>query len=196
MTYKEARQRILAYLNADKMDAFAVYEPAIECEFGWIFSYNLKEAISPTLSSKIEQRKAQGHTYAEIEAILTPKDLEQDKLEAGLVGNMPVFVDKETGAIEVLSGTRIHESVLIEEIQERKTGQSCIWGVYLQEDLQGNYHKQSLLRKLLHLSASEVIALLKQPDTPIFIGSIRDVWYVHQALINSGLMTNYRKIAN
>ncbi|MDJ1482910.1 hypothetical protein QNI16_20580 [Cytophagaceae bacterium YF14B1] len=199
MDYQEAKQLVLEYLNQDAVQCgyrLAVYEPPIEFEYGWVFSFNTEHALEPRpFEKKVQQMLDNGLSLAQIEASLTNEDREQESKEVGLVGTAPIFVDRQTQQIRRL--TILHYSpmkVQLEEIREEKTGRKGVWCICLTQSLTGQSQKMAKLRMLLELSPVELMKHIKQIESPLFQGSIRDAWSLNEALKENEIPTQLVKL--
>ena len=195
MIYQEAKNKVLEYLNKEKKHKLRIVEPAREIEFGWVFSYNLESTFHPKIDfinqklkklifqDELSQEEAYLHLSRE-EIIIIDNSV-------GLVGNVPVFIDKETGEIEHC--LHWHTEVAIQNIRQRKFKKELSWKIYLKENLRDNLSKVKELRKYLNLKPLEILKANDQSTqgTSFFESEIfEQIFHYQQALTKTNI--NYQ----
>ncbi|MDJ1501532.1 hypothetical protein [Xanthocytophaga agilis] len=199
MDYQEAKQLVLEYINQDVVQhgyRLAVYEPAIEFEYGWVFSFDTEHALGlRPFEKKVQQMLDDGLSLPQIETSFTDEDREHEGKEVGLVGTAPIFIDKQTRQIRLLKNLHyIPMKVQLEAIREEKIGRKGVWCIYLTESLTGQSQKMAKLRMLLELSPVELMKHIKQIETPLFQGNIHDAWSLNEALKENEIPTQLVKL--
>jgi hypothetical protein len=109
ISYKQARRIALEELNSSsKGYRIALYEPGVSFEYGWIFYYDQEGVFHPRLSeinSKIKRCLEEGKSEEESRLLLSEKEQKIHSNSLGLVGQLPLFIDRETSKALFIKGT-------------------------------------------------------------------------------------------
>ncbi|HAS47069.1 MAG TPA: hypothetical protein DCS93_41680 [Microscillaceae bacterium] len=165
MKYEEAKAKVLEFLNKGSASRLMVYEPAEEQPYGWVFYYDLIGVFHPRLEEvnhKLKNCIYQGKGDEECLKALTPEERDIYENGIGLVGNRPVFIDKDTGDIRFCSNFYLEMDM--HQIREQKTSKKYYWKLYLKENLRKNKTKISEIRIWLSLSMQEIFQLINKAN--------------------------------
>ncbi|UZR96302.1 hypothetical protein [Chondrinema litorale] len=172
MKYSEAKNKVLEFLNRNEENIRKmVYEPAIEFEYGWIFTFDQEGVFHPKIDEvlkKIKSLKDANLTDNQIFENLSDEDLSIYENSIGLVGQAPVFIDKENGEVSYCLNPSIE--LEIQKIKEQKRGKKFYLKLYFIEDIRGNPNKIKELKNQLGFTNSDILKFFhkKNNDEPIF----------------------------
>lgn len=163
MEYSVAKEKVLEFLNRDQGFKLMVYEPAEEQPYGWVFYYNSEGVFHPRLpevEEKIRRLLDLGKDDEECLEALTSEERTIYENGSYLAGNIPVFIDKDTGEIMFCGGFNLE--IDMQHIREQKTGKKYLWKIYLREDVKKDREKVKELRYRLNKAPLEIFQLIDQ----------------------------------
>lgn len=148
LTYKEAKEKVLKYLNEDKIDyKLVLYLPGIEIKYGWVFYYDQEGVFHPKLTEineKISNFRKEGKEEDEILNLLTEEERRIEYESAGLVGHLPIFIDKENGKMKAYLPP---VEGIEQDVRKEKTRLDYKWELCFQKNEDINLEKVRALYK-------------------------------------------------
>jgi len=183
LKYEEAKKKVLEYLNKEQTkEHFLLNEPGEEISYGWVFSYDLKGIFHPKvkeIEEKIKALKIKGNMEDRLEDILTREEIEILDNAVGLVGNAPIFIDKETAEIRMC---QFPIEAIVQEIKESKTGQKYDWELRFKRQDYIRLEKIKQLHEMkkrfdTEIKITEMLFKVKHGQTFILTSNFREFIY-------------------
>ena len=135
-----------------------VKEPGVSFEYGWIFQYDHEGVFHPRVDQITEKMKVfvqQGLSEEDCFERFSKEEIEIYENSIGLVGNAPVYVDRENGMVKYCYDFPLE--LAVQKIREEKTGSKYQWEFYLK--IKPSLSVLKMLKEGLQFSNKEITAL-------------------------------------
>lgn len=194
LSYTEAKNRILKHLNANGAgQKLKVYEPGTEITYGWVFFYDLEGVFHPgreAIFSKTEALLSAGKSEQECLNKLAPKEKEILENAIGLVGNLPLFIDRESGNI---SSQFPPIEAIDQEIIEERTNSVFEWDLVIEKSVLRESPKLVKIHPFIPLNRLELIQNIKAKKPVFTTNSFREFFQLTELLKDCEISFYIRK---